>query len=396
MPALNASSLQATILALAGAAALLPGEAEACTPDECAGVDVWHELAPLNATAIPTDGVLVLHGLWYSVVFDSEADWLDAIAIAVTRDGQPIAGSVEAPGIRGVLLWRPAAPLEPGEYAVVGSLDNPEPCGTDLALDFGFSVQAEPSAPLSPPKVDTSAVLSVRGTTTFEDLVCCDGAMPFTAVFDCPSQERVEWGEGFCASRQGFGVLRVDVSLTTDLPPATDALVVREMLVDGEPQGGDFLDMQSVGEGKPFCTAVRLTNLATGEIVESEKTCHGDDPETAAQLGIHAIDPGEELAMHCSESAYTCERNEDGDRWDPATCSPWPADGATGGEPTEGPSSDGSGGESSEGSASGGADDPFGLGCACDSRRPSGPLGALVLLGLGLLRRRRPGAPIIR
>ncbi|MBZ5708598.1 hypothetical protein [Nannocystis pusilla] len=390
MPLAHASSLQATTLALAGAAAaLLPDDAEACTPDECAGVDVWRELAPLNAAAIPTDGVLVLYGLRYSVVLDSEADWLDAITVTVTRDGQPIAGGVEAPGIRGVLLWRPAAPLEPGEYAVVGSLDNPEPCGTHLALDFEFSVAAEPSEPLSPPKVDTSAVLSVRGTTTFEDLVCCDGAMPFTAVFDCPSQERIEWSEGFCASRQGFGVLRVDVSITTDLPPATDALVVREMLVDGEPQGGDFLDLQSVGEAKPFCTAVRLTNLATGEVVETEETCHGDDPETAAQLGIHAVDPGEALAMQCSESAYTCERHEDGDRWDPANCSPWPADAATGGEPTEGSSSDGPGGESSDSAASGGADEPFGHGCACDDRPSSGPPGALVLLGLGLLRRRR-------
>ncbi|MDC0669775.1 hypothetical protein [Nannocystis radixulma] len=408
----NSSSIQALTLALAGAAAVVPNEAEACTPGYCAYTDAWQGLEPINAQAIPSDGVLLLQGA--RTGNSSEDDWLDKVELTVTRDGQPIAGAVEASGVRDVLLWRPAAPLEPGDYKVVGGLDNPEYdvvyeyCAVDLELDFEFSVDAEPSAPLSPPQVGTQPTLSVRESDDLEDLVCCDGAMPYSYAFDCGgSGEYVAWGDGFCTGLRGFGTLRVQVSIGTDLPQSTSALVMREVLVDGSPQRGELVDVQTAHLTKPACVAVRLTNLATGESVQSEESCHGDEPEIAAQLGDHAIDPGPALMQQCSQGAYTCELLPDQGRWDPDNCAPWPGEEATTGDPTEGPTTGGptsegsagsegseGGGESegTDGPASGGADELVEHGCACDSRTPS-PFGALALLGLGLLRPRRRRRP---
>ncbi|WAS98882.1 hypothetical protein [Nannocystis punicea] len=391
--ALN-SSVQAMTLALAGAAVLLPGEAEACSPAECAYVDAWQSLQPINAQAIPIDGVLLLRGAQSG---DSpEEEWLDKIELTVTLDGQPIAGAVEAAGIRDVLLWRPAAPLEPGEYQAVGSLDNPaydfpfDYCSVDLTLDFGFTVVAEPSAPLVPPLVESSTMVIVRETETLTSLVCCEGAVPYSYSFDCGGGgEYVGWEDGFCAAHQGFGSLRVEVTVDTKLPPATSAMVKRELIIDGESQSAELLDAMAFGDSKPFCTTVLLTNLATGETATSEQTCHGSEPEIMAQLGDVAIDPGDELLENCSEPAYTCEVAASGDRWDLNKCAPWAPDEPTGGDPTEGPGSGGDDtGDGTDGPASGGQDGLVEHGCACDSRAPS-PFGALLLLGLGLLRPRR-------
>jgi MYXO-CTERM domain-containing protein len=138
---------------------------------------------------------------------------------------------------------------------------------------------------------------------------------------------------------------------------------------------------------------VRLTHVATGEVLTTEAVCRGDEPEIAAQLGEQTIDPSAALIEACASTAYTCELDEAGDRWDPGACTPWPGGGETSGDPTEGPTgSDGSdGGDGSEGtgdSASGGQDGLVEHGCACDSRAANGSWGWL-LLGLGLLRSRR-------
>ncbi|WAS98881.1 MYXO-CTERM sorting domain-containing protein [Nannocystis punicea] len=392
--AVNSSSLQAMTLALAGAALLFPAEAEACTPDPCAYSGGLKSLEPLNAQAIPTDGVLLLQ---VSRFDDSPVeDWLDTIDLTVTRDGQPIAGAVEGSEIRNLLIWQPAAPLEPGDYQVVGDVDNPgdDYCAYDLELDFGFTVEAEPSMPLVPPLVEREVSVDVHERTDLLSLVCCEGAMPQRFDGYCGSSEHVGWEEGFCAVHQGFGVLRVEMAIDTKLPLATSAMVVRQLVVDGEPRPPEFDDALQTGAEKPFCTAVQLTNLATGETVTSEEACHGNEPEILAQLGDQAIDPAAELLENCSTPAYTCEIAESADRWDPEQCTPWPTDDPTGGDPTEGPTTDGPGsggdetGDETDGPASGGQDGLVEHGCACDSQAPS-PLGALMLLGLGLLRPRR-------
>ncbi|WAS98883.1 MYXO-CTERM sorting domain-containing protein [Nannocystis punicea] len=404
--AVKSSSMQAMALALAGAI-LVPNEAEACSPDYCSYVEAWSSLEVLHAS-IPTDGVLLLQGVRHGDL--AEEDWLDKVDLTVTRDGQPIAGAVEAAGVRDVLLWRPAEPLEPGDYKVVGSVDNPddlpyEYCGPDLLeFDLGFQVEAGSSAPLSSPEATITETLIVGASEDLEDFVCCDGAMPYSYSFDCGgSGTYVEWSEGFCAARRGFGSLQVQATVAVELPPSTAAMVVRELLVEGQPFRPGFYDSLTVQSSEPICVAVQLRNLATGETALSQETCHGAD--VVAQLGDHAIDPAPALAAECAEGAYTCALTEDGWQWDAAHCTPWPAEGETTGDPTGGPttggpdsdssdsaSSDGSdgsdGSESSEGPASGGQDGLVDHGCACDSRAPS-PLGALMLLGLGLLRPRR-------
>jgi MYXO-CTERM domain-containing protein len=401
----NSTLIKTLALSLAGAAVLLPNDAEACSEGHCLHLEGWESLAPTNAAAIPTDGVLVLQGprLGYA----PEQDLLDKLELTVTRDGQPIDGTIEAPGVRGALVWRPAAPLEPGEYDVVGSFDNPDDeedfsdCRPDLLqLSFNFTVEAGVSAPLSPPPIDATPSLRINELEDLKNLVCCDGAMPFRDDLGCTVD--FSWAQGHCATRKAFGSLHVDVEATVDLPPATAALVVRELLVDGQPLRREFFDLLSFIDDKPFCTAIRLTNIATGESVDSEELCHGSD--VAAQLGEHVLDPGPVLAQECSQAAYTCELAETGEHWDPERCTPWPGDEATSGDPPEEPTTGGPGGEDSgdsgdsegsegsEGSASGGANDPVDIGCGCNSSAPD-PWGALALLGLGLLRpRRRPRA----
>ncbi|MDC0719972.1 hypothetical protein [Nannocystis bainbridge] len=397
--AFKKSSIQAMTVALAGAAVVFPNEASACTPDPCAYAEVWQSLDPLNAGAIPTDGVLLLQGARFGD--EPDEDWLATIDLSVTLDGQPIAGAIEASGFHGLLVWRPAEPLTPGDYKVTGEVDNPdydnfEYCSFDFDLAFDFTVVAEPSTPLGPPLVERTAEVNLHEREELASLVCCDGAMPGQFDSYCGSAGGVGWEEGFCAVTRGLGVLLVEMKVDTGLPPATAALVVRQAVVDGEPGLPELDDALRAGSEVAFCTAVRLTNVATGEVVTSEAVCHGSEPEIVAQLGEQVIDPSAALTEACASTAYTCEIGEAGDRWDPGACTPWPGGGETSGDPTEGPTSgpgsDGSdGSDGSEGtgnSASGGQDGLVEHGCACDSRAPSAPW-AWLLLGLGLLRSRR-------
>lgn len=390
-------------LPLAGAA-LTPSEADACSPDPCSFVEGWDSLEPVNAASIPIDGVLVLRGTRQG---DVDEDWLSQVELTVTRDGQPIAGAVEATEVRDVLIWRPAAPLEPGAtYQVKGNLDNDETdeyyegCHPDiLALDFEFQADTEPSAPLTAPKTSAQESVFLLQRKTLDDVVCCDGAYPNDYGFDCGyGGESVYWDEGFCAATRGFGSLNVDISAEVDVPPATAQLLARELFLDGV-SIGSTLDGGALGttDSKPFCTSVKIRNLATGESVMSEAICHG--AEVADQLGDQILDPSAELGQKCKDTPYVCTV-KDG-QWDETQCSAWPGEEPTTGDPdpTEGPTSDPSGdpsssdGTDSDDSATAGQDGLVDHGCACDSSTPS-PLGALALLGLGLLRpRRRRWAP---
>lgn len=397
----------ALAIPLAGVA-LAPGEAEACSPDPCWAQDVVTSLEPVNAAAIPTDGVLLLQGAQNNGSPDQ--DWMMQVDLTVTRDGQPIAGAIESSPVRDLLVWRPSEPLAPGAtYKVTGSLDNPEhpyyddyDCGPDiLMLDFEFHVDEGPSAPLSAPKTSADESVQLAEHRGLEDLVCCDGAMPVEYYFDCGgSGGYVEWGEGSCSSLRGFGTLKVGTSAEIDVPAATAAMVTQQLFVDGTAGTTYRAGLISISDSKPFCTAIALRNLATGEVVMSEETCHGAG--VAGELGEQDIDPGAALAEKCAGAAYVCVIDEDNARWDETQCTPWPAAGETTGEietsdgpTTGGPGTSASGGADTgedtgedTGSASGGQDGLVDHGCACDSTTPS-PLGLLGLLGLGLLRRRR-------
>lgn len=391
--------------------ALLPERAEACSPDLCYDVDVWVDLKPLNAAAIPIDGVLVLQGAQSGG--SPDAEWLAKIDLTVTRDGQPIAGALETSPIDDVLIWRPAAPLEPGAvYDVAGALHNgpvdPPYCGEEeLPLAFQFFADAAPSATLTPPKTGASEQLLTSHGNSLTDLVCCDDAFPFE-YGNCGFYD-IDWDAGHCAWLNGTGTLQVSVTVDSGLPAPTRAITTRALVVDGNTLAPRLSDNLSRSAQQPFCTQVKLQNLATGETAISPQVCHGD--ALVEQLGPQLLDIGPELAEKCSAPAYVCEVAADGTEWDPSKCTPWPGDTGTTGDPTTGdpttgepttgatdpsttgqttsdPQTTGTTGDPTSASG-GGQDDLVDHGCSCDSDASSPAWSALALLALTFARPRR-------
>ena len=111
----------------------------------CEGLDFWPDLVPINAASIPSDGVLVLQGNHQG----DDAASLPTIELTVTKDGQPIAGALEASSLHGVLIWRPTDPWVAGAtYAMTGTVTNPPDlidCAAPmLMLDAALNIDAAP------------------------------------------------------------------------------------------------------------------------------------------------------------------------------------------------------------------------------------------------------------
>ncbi len=397
---------------LTGLFALVPDEARACS-DICGGLAYFDDVQPVNAAAIPIDGVLVLRATGRDL---EDADLIASLELTVTRDGQPIAGAVEATAGVGVLVWRPSLPFEPGAHAVHTSFANPDNddpyaagCGPeDGESDFEFLVEDAPAQPLVPPVVTHEQSVSLQGSLDLKDLVCCDGAFPEENGGGSCGSEQSYWFEGQCASLLATGLLQIELTAQPQQDLATSGLLLRSFLVDGVPEVIGVADQASSRFDHLFCTQVELLNLATGETSISEQVCHGQ--ELAAQLGPQVVDPTIELAGKCEGPLYTCAIiGEFPARWDPETCTPLEAEETTNGptssdsqsatdsadvesdsDPTTaGPGSDTTPTSDSEtDGASGGQDGLIDHGCACDSG-PGDPAALLGLLGLGLLARRR-------
>ena len=404
-------------LPFAGLAAI-PDEAEACTVVGCYDIDAWSAIEPVNIKAIPIDGVLLLQGTASGSM--SDVEWITKINLTVTRGGQPVDGVLTSSGVDNLVVWQPAAPLEPGEtFKVTGTLDNPEmaeyyDCAPDiLMIDFDFTSGMGPSAALAASGVSAVEEVILNPHGDIDDLVCCDEAFPYAYFNDCGNSDSyVSWDDGFCTSLRGDGVLRVQLTVDHDMPESTFVLVTRQVVIDGEPGPITREDTLTARGGQPICTEVVLRNLATGESVTTPKQCHGD--AVAAQLGPQNIDASGILGEKCSSAAYVCEVDMQGDRWDPNNCTPWPPEQPTTGDtdPTGGPGTTGnatagtstdaegsSGNTSGNTSASDASDatdasdtaDQDGLGdrgCSCNGGAPDG-LGLLAIAGLALLRRRR-------
>lgn len=403
----------------AGLIALAPEVAEACSPDPCWGSTRVGEVKAVNAASIPVDGVLVLQTLHNSGVVDTDA--LAGLELTVTRSGQPVAGAIEDTDGAGVLVWRPAAPLEPGVYLVEGALENGEDdayyddyCGPDVVdIDLEFTVVNASAEPHAAPKVAAEESVEKIPSTALADHACCDGGFAYLG-YSC-GPEYVGWNEGFCAPTAATGYLRVVLEISSDAPTATKGLLLTTVRKDGEIVYTG-LDTQFFTSGpKQTCTVVEQTNLATGEVVAAAEQCHGQD--VAEQLGPQVLDPNVEIADKCTGPLYTCEVKADDDfSWDPEKCTPLVPEGEDTGETeTDGPvttsetdsgasqsgSESQSGGESQSGSdseagtdtatdADTAGEDLVEHGCACDAG-PGDPAGLLGLAGLGLLglRRRR-------
>ena len=402
------------LVPLAGLFAALPDEAEACSPDLCQGVAALADIVPVGP-AIPIDGVLVLR-----TTGTIEDDALIAgLELTVTRDGQPIAGAVEGSSIRGVLVWRPAAQLEPGPYDVHATFDNPpvdyEYCAEDIVdTSFGFSVGTDPAEPLSPATSLADLSGKLVPDRELDTLLCCDGAFPEDYNL-CGYSYEVSWFEGDCAELSAAGYLDVTFELTQNVGPETAGQLVRTLRIDGDIQRQEVTDVFEFRSSEPFCANFDLHNLATGDMLAGPEQCFTAE-EAQIALGQQPLDAAGALAGKCTGPLYTCEVDDGSPaRWDAERCTPWDPVGPTTGDESGDESGDQTGDDSGDqtgdesgvppttsdsagdtsvgddtGSDSGdsGDQDLGDRGCSCTTG-PADPAALLGLAGLGLLAGRR-------
>lgn len=373
-------------------AALAPDTAEACPYNGCKNFDFWTDLAPVNAAKIPTDGVLVLQGTHEG---GADQDWLEKIDLSVTKDGQPIAGALEATSQHGVLIWRPAAPWEPGTtLQMTGKVNNQEfddyyncadmeiPFASDLVID------SEPGAPLG--EVELTGVVEHESLpeVTLETLACCPGADPNQGYANCDGSENIYWNDDTCAPTMARGYL--DVALTgtpATTGPAAQQVVYR-LKVDGAVHSAGLTPDFHVRDDAPVCAVVEAEDLASGAVTVGAEQCFGQD--LAAVLGPQPLDPTEKLDCPLQQCEVVMGS------WDLTQCTPFEtepspttsdttSDSTTAGEPETGSTGVTASGEPPD---SGEPQDGE-KGCACAVVPDSGA-GLLALVGvLGLARRRR-------
>jgi MYXO-CTERM domain-containing protein len=356
-------------LVVAGAGEAAAGD-PVCTPDPCAEATAFVGLDRVGAEQeieIPTDGVVVMRAQWFG---EFEPDVLRAgLSLRVGLAGAAIAGEVEwlddLPGMSNVLLWRPAAPLEPNAtYEVEGEFINPEgvpgecaPAVVDLA--FAFTTTHGPAEPLPRPTIYSSSGYSDGPVYELGSLICCDGAMPVEQVV-CGIDQGIDWSEGACVSATVQGRISVEIGVASVLDDASSGQWIRSLYEDGERVSTTLSQKFSRSLREPACFTVEQRSLATGEGYFSEIRCFGDD--ITRPLGDVRVNPVDALADLCEGDPYVC--GGDGAAWSPDRCVPWAL--------TPGPADDAE------------------AGCGCAAGDPGGPV-ALVGAGLLVVRRRRRG-----
>lgn len=359
-----------------GLCALLPARASACDGDLCEGVAAVLDVAPASSAAVPTDGVLVLTVDTIGGLKPPQIR--ERVTLAVTLDGQPVAGALESVEVGDLMVWRPTAPLQAGaHYEVSGTIANSSGaeagCGAEMqALAFDFAAADGPTAPLVAPTLTIQPTFFNEPILTLAGVVCCDDAMPADQVL-CGVSYGITWEKGQCAATETRGYLRLLLIGATEADAASSGQWVRVLLQDGERVAA------SVGTGfqrqvdAPACFTILQRSLATGEAVMSAEQCVGED--RADELGILAVDPVETLAGRCINDLYTCEIRSG--RWDPLRCTSYGPDSMTPGDAGGEAETDGQVGEG---------------GCGCTAAPTDAASGLLALLLLGRRRSRRRGA----
>ncbi len=349
----------------------------------CDGLEFWEDLAPVNAAKIPSDGVLVLQGNHQG----DDAASLPSIEMTVTKDGQPLAGALEATSLHGVLVWRPIDPWEAGAvYALNGMVTNTsgdEFCGPPMiAIADELTIDAGPGAALGTVDFTGQSQVQVSPQVSLDTLACCDGATPGLDYGGC-SGGGVYWDPEECTPTQAHGYLTVGMTGEPATTGAAAAQVVYTLKVDGNTHSSGLAPQFSVIKDTPFCAVIEAKDLASGAVTEGQKHCFGE--AMAEMLGPQVLDPSEKLQCALENCA------PDGNNWDPMMCTPL--------EPSQPTTSDSDGsasdsGDSSSGSGSDSDSDTAGegetdKGCSCDAG-PTGDAGLLALVGvLGLARRTR-------
>ncbi len=394
---LQALTLAFPILAVA----LAPNTADACPIPYCIDTDFWLDIAPVNAAQIPADGVLVLQGT-HEVSADPD-DGIATIEVTVTKDGEPIAGALEATSHDDVLVWRPAAPFEPGAtLQMTGKISNPKPDFGDpcAALEIVFAadlvIDAEDGVLLDPVEFTGTVETETLPVLSIESIACCQGSGPYTVDTNCLDQAGLSEYQPLCTLTISQGYLTVVLTGAPATTGPTAEQVLYTLKVDGAVHSVARTPSFSVYTDAAFCAVIEAMDLASGAVISSAEQCFGQD--LGDVLGPHPLEPAD---LGCP--LEQCEPVTDS-RWDPTKCTPLdpepsPTSSDTMTDPTPDPTSDtttdtetgtteptGSTGGPPE---SGGSQDGGDEGCACDVA-PTGDVGLLVLVGLlGLARRRR-------
>lgn len=354
--------------------------------EECETGEFWFSFAAVNAAKIPTDGVLVLQGA-YQGGWDDSA--LAGVEVAVTLDGQPIAGALERSSAFGVLVWRPQDPWQPGAtYQVHAAATQTVPTGyycapAELPWDGEAVIDVAPAGQLVAAELTGTPTVQVQPLVTLATLACCEGSAP--SLYDGPCGTYLNWDTEMCAPLVAQGRLVVDFKATPPVDgPAAQQLAYTLTRVGGNSVSQLFGEF-TVSDDEPFCVDFEVEDLASGTVVASPQQCFGDD--VADQLGPKDLAvPG---TLTCA--LQQCVPTADG--WDLEKCTPLDpeetpttsdaltdASGESGGgesDASSGPDSDSGGGETGE------------KGCAC-ATGVGGDAGLVVVLGaVGLARRRR-------
>ena len=195
------------------AATATPGVAQACPGyyEPCLDYDFWQDLAVVNATKIPSDGVVVLQGTHQG----DDAQSLPTIELTVTKDGQPLAGALEATSLHGVLVWRPSEAWEAGAtYALAGTVTNP-PESADcapmmVAIEAMLNIDVAPGAALGAVAFTGESEVQNSSNVSLATLACCEGATPYSGYSGC-SGSGVYWDPNECAPTQATGYLSVQI-----------------------------------------------------------------------------------------------------------------------------------------------------------------------------------------
>ena len=367
------------------AAATTPGVAKACPGyyDPCQDLSFWQDLTAVNAAKIPSDGVLVLQGNLQG----DDAESLPSIEMTVTKDGQPLAGALEATSVHGVLVWRPSEPWVAGtSYAMSATITNTlegnspdaESCAPlMITIEDTLNIDVAPGTALGPVEFSGESELEVSPQVSLDTLACCEGAKPSLGYSDCDGSA-LYWNPSECAPTQAYGILTVAV---TGQPAATGPVAAQvgyAIKVNGGLHATGLSPQFSVNRAEPFCAVIEATDLASGAVTQSQKQCFGE--EVADQLGLQMIDPSEKLTCALEQCA------PNGAVWDPMTCTPvGPSTPTTSDSDSASDSASESSGSGSDTAGEGEGD----AGCGCDAR-PTGDAGLLALVGVvGLLGRRK-------
>lgn len=357
------------------ATALAPDDAEACPqPYSCDDIPTWTGLELRNAAAIPVDGVLVLAGRRHG-----PGDPLANITLAVTRDGQPIAGALETTPHPHALVWRPGVPWQPGAtYHAEGAAENPgaiPQCGAEHE-EFGgdFVIDSAPSAALTPPEFTGEAALTAAVDLSLESIACCVGAAAPTREPGYCYGYYVNYEPGTCGPTRSTGYF----SLSIEGEPAAAGPVARSLVyslkVDGQLQGTSLDPPKDTSAPEaPVCITVEALDLGTGDLAVSAQQCFGT--EFAADLGPQTMTP--ELGCPLEQCAVQ------GNTWNPDDCTPIESEPP----PTTSDTEPGTSDTSTTAETDPGTDTDEG--CACDEAGTSAPPALLLALPLLLTRRRR-------